>query len=123
MYIHIKLGDRIRPLLPAIRNISYCKRIQGKLNRGEQQHQQRQPSTFQQQQQYYQLQQFQQQQSYLGSIMGGNNANGVHPLMMSNDYPTIPTTTSTTTATPPSFVMNGGHYPYSASTANPSSSC
>lgn len=93
------MGDCIRPLLPAIRNTSYCKRIQGKLNRGEQQRQQPlqqvQPPYQQQQQQQFQLQQFQQQQQqgynhHLGGLIGGSN---IHPLM-SNDISFSPTTTT-----------------------------
>ncbi|KAG2200829.1 hypothetical protein INT47_001360 [Mucor saturninus] len=112
---HQKLGDCIRPLLPAIRNTSYCKRIQGKLNRGEQQRQQpmqqTQPQYQQQQQQQFQLQQFQQQQQQQqgynhhlgGSLIGGNN---VHPLMTSEVgfSPTSP------------FV---GHHPFSTTFSNP----
>lgn len=113
LYFVNKLGDCIRPLLPAIRNTSYCKRIQGKLNRGEQQRQQpmqqTQPQYQQQQQQQFQLQQFQQQQQqgynhHLGgSLIGGNN---VHPLMTSEVgfSPTSP------------FV---GHHPFSTTFSNP----
>lgn len=33
---HQQLAECVRPLLPCIRNTSYCKRIQGKLNRQQQ---------------------------------------------------------------------------------------
>ncbi|KAG2230608.1 hypothetical protein INT48_009598 [Thamnidium elegans] len=111
-YANYVLGDCIRPLLPAIRNTSYCKRIQGKLNRGEQQRQQPlqqvQAPYQQQQQQQFQLQQFQQQQQqgynhHLGGLIGGN----IHPLM-SNDISFSPTTNSP-------FV---GH-PFSTTFSNP----
>lgn len=88
---HQKLGDCIRPLLPAIRNTSYCKRIQGKLNRGEQRQptvvQQVQPQ-YQQQQQGFQLQQFQQ-----GYALGIGANNNLHPLVTS-EVGFSPTTTT-----------------------------
>lgn len=84
-------------MLPSIRNTSYCKRIQGKLNRNQQQQQQSiQSQHYQQYQQPHQFQQQQphhfQQQGYLGGS-GGGLIGGVHPL---NDLGSsaVPTPTS-----------------------------
>jgi hypothetical protein len=69
-------------LLPAIRNTSYCKRIQGKLNREPARHQH---TSYQQQQQQQQQQQsyFQPPFTYNTTTNVGNNQ--IHPLMSNHD--------------------------------------
>ncbi|KAF1799696.1 armadillo-type protein [Mucor lusitanicus] len=127
---HQKLGDCIRPLLPGIRNTSYCKRIQGKLNR-----EQRQPALQQQQQTYF-------QPNYmLGSVVGsGLGANGggarstiagqhqgpsgIHPLMgATSELSYTPSSTNvcntTTAASSSPFVGNAAHYSFSTTFSNP----
>lgn len=124
------MGDCIRPLLPGIRNTSYCKRIQGKLNR-----EQRQPTLHHQQQQ--QQPQASQQQTYfqtnytLGSVGsglgggGGGSATGqqqglsgihghVHPLMGNSE-----SGFNSNVSTPSPFVGNVAHYNFSTTFSNP----
>lgn len=125
------MGDCIRPLLPGIRNTSYCKRIQGKLNR-----EQRQPTLHhQQQQQQPQTSQQQQHQTYfqpnytLGSVGSGLGAGGglatgqqglsgihghIHPLMGNSE-----SGLNSNASTPSPFVGNVAHYNFSTTFSNP----
>ncbi|KAI9477898.1 MAG: armadillo-type protein [Benjaminiella poitrasii] len=84
-----KLGECIRPLLPAIRNTSYCKRIQGKLNRD-----QRQEHYFQQQAVHY------------------NASVIVHPLMAHHDMNFASSSSNTNGYHPLSTATTGNAFPY-----------
>ncbi|KAL7320845.1 hypothetical protein PS15m_000692 [Mucor circinelloides] len=111
---HQKLGECIRPLLPGIRNTSYCKRIQGKLNRDQRQsthQQQQQPQAQQQQQSYFQPNYTMGLGGSAGQQQGLNGVNGnIHPLMGNSEL-------NFATASP--FVGNVPHYNFSTTFSNP----
>lgn len=122
-----KLGECIRPLLPGIRNTSYCKRIQGKLNRD-----QRQPQTQQQNAQPYQQQPqnyFQTNYTMGGAVSGAGGGGGlvtgqglagmagnIHPLMENSDLNSF---APSATASSSPFVGNVPHYNFSTTFTNP----
>lgn len=124
------MGECIRPLLPGIRNTSYCKRIQGKLNRDQRQpqtqHQNTQPSYQQPQQNYFQT-------NYtmggagsgaggggVGSVVTGQVLTGmaanIHPLMGNSDLSSFG---PSVTASSSPFVGNVHHYNFSTTFTNP----